>query len=164
MENDSEIRRRGRPRIDDGYRDPGILDSIRADSPGLRSHRAILNTAVMFKAGSAIGTGGEAEFNWLWNAKEQKYRKTILAELGRLDDRESIRAVARHLCEVKPSTAKAVALIRRARGVSQSAGVESLVNRIVATITGFLELYPATQTVDVKAALQEIADRVERLG
>ena len=40
-------------------------------------------------------------------------RKTILTELGRIGEPEAIRHMAKHICDLKPHTEEAVAMIRQ---------------------------------------------------
>lgn len=65
-----------------------------------------------------------------------KMRRTILAELGRLrDDPESLRAIAHQVCELKPRTADAVAMIRTARtGRPPAPDQDILVDQLLAVL------------------------------
>src|SRR5262249_24463139 len=48
----------------------------------------------------------------------QRYRSTIMDELGRVDDDQNLVAIARYLCEHQPTLRQALALIREYRLLS----------------------------------------------
>jgi hypothetical protein len=59
-------------------------------------------------------------FRWLCDGKAMtaggaKWKPAILTELGRIDDEDDLREVARQLCELKPKTKDAIAAVRRWR-------------------------------------------------
>ena len=60
-------------------------------------------------------------------------RHTILAELGRIEDEDDLRSIARQICELKPGSKEAVAMIRQWRtGKSPSGDAISLTNALIA--------------------------------
>ena len=65
------------------------------------------------------------ELHWLLDPealrrrKPHVYRRTIVEELGRIEDDNRLLSVARQLCELKPRTSAAVAIIRKFRGVQK---------------------------------------------
>jgi hypothetical protein len=52
----------------------------------------------------------------------KEYKRTILQELGRLEDNDLIRAVAGEICKNKLSTSRAITYIRRHRMENQAEG------------------------------------------
>jgi len=59
------------------------------------------------------------------------YKRTILHELGRLEDKELIREVACVICEHKLSTAKAIVYIRQFRSKQKKGDKLQLANEII---------------------------------
>ena len=65
------------------------------------------------------------ELHWLLDPEALRrrklhvYRRTIVEELGRIEDDNRLLFVARQLCELKPRTSAAVAIIRKFRGVQK---------------------------------------------
>ena len=104
----------------------------------------------------------EPRFYWLVNRKGTTYRKTILAELGRLGDRETIREAAAVLCEIKPPTAAAVARVRRARLGDSGGNSLDLANRLIATLNGYTQRYPLLKQTEILAAIDTVRRQVEQ--
>lgn len=111
-------------------------------------------------------------FDWLFKAgggkergKTRCWRPTILAELGRLsNDSEVIEAFALRLCEVKPTTAEAVEMLRDIRLTKR--GTERrprkpLADHILEAINHYRRRHPSTADSEVIAALQEAAAAFE---
>jgi len=92
----------------------------------VRSERSIVNRAYFWDALIALGEGHEVEFVWLADAKADRFRHTILTELGRIKDREEIRDLAEFICEYKMRTSEAVCFIRDCRGVSKPVTAQRL--------------------------------------
>jgi hypothetical protein len=70
---------------------------------------------------------GDARFTWLADWEEMhtgnnRARWSILAELGRLRDADTIAIMALRICELKPKTTDAIAMIRRFRLGRKPAG------------------------------------------
>jgi hypothetical protein len=88
-------------------------------------------------------------------------RHTILTELGRIDDAQQREAMALYLCEHKPTTRQAVALIRQYRLGTRPAG--SLV-QLAAVISRAIATYQAEHVplsdAEVSQALQDVAYEV----
>jgi hypothetical protein len=93
-------------------------------NPDVRTERTLVNRVYFAHALSVLGDG--PEFIWLADAKADRFKHTILTELGRVDEDEEIRHLAGDICELKLTTAEAVSFIRDCRGVSKPASAERL--------------------------------------
>jgi hypothetical protein len=119
LENFSETKG-GRPRL---YRPGGELVrivSFACSGPNV-SERTRQNKFYQLKAMNALGLnldeGKPQPYPWLWGEPnvprpgDHRVRWTVLAELGRIEDDELMRAVAARVCELKPMTREAVRMI-----------------------------------------------------
>ena len=107
-------KKRGRPRR---YTD-GELAAL-AIFPDVKSTRGKQNIVHQSTAINALGPDGE--FAWIWPShaeinKGAEGRMTILQHLGRLEDPDDIRTVAKHICDHKLKTLAAIDYIRRVTG------------------------------------------------
>jgi hypothetical protein len=171
-ENSSKKRGRGRPRL--VWTE--IEDSIKR-SEGVLSRRAAQNAGYKATALTTLFPNGEssgAEFTWLYDNERARRREprhvrgTILAELGRIDDDDDLRAVARRVCELKPKTRAAVAMIRRWRVGPPTPRPGRLAAELLSTINDYLARYPTasygqalTDLNAVRTVLEEHAARDE---
>ena len=87
---------------------------------------------------------------------------TMLAELGRIPDDETLRTVARRVAQERPSTQKAAAFIRRLRAGEPGPRPRRLEERLLAAIDEHWARYPATSPTDILAALSTAADLIPR--
>jgi hypothetical protein len=85
--------------------------------------------------------------------KPRTHKYTILTELGRVADPEVMRALAEHICEQKLPTARAVALVRRARLGDSAPDPDRLVDSLLTVVNDHMARYPYTRDADVLAAL-----------
>jgi hypothetical protein len=118
------------------------------------SSRGLANKTYEVRSMSLLGFGADPRFHWLANNTTQKYRQTILAELGRIDDDETLLTVATHLCEMKSTTAIAIAGIRRVRGVRGKPSVEGLRDQLLATVNAWFKAFPDGTWEQVLAAVE----------
>jgi hypothetical protein len=85
---------------------------------------------------------------------EEHCRLTILAELGRIDDEQEREEMALYLCEVKPTTREAVALIRQVRTQRVPPGdTTQLADLIRHAINTYLREHATMPWNDVRQAL-----------
>ena len=116
-ENVSEKPKRGRPpafppELEAGYDGLALFD-------GIHSRRGRVNVYYRMQALRALK--GIPGVEWVYDEARARagepgaWRQTILIELGRIRDPDAIRKVARQLCELKPTTREAVAMVRRWR-------------------------------------------------
>ena len=169
-ENVSEKRRRGRPRrFAEGY-EKGMEGTGLYGSGKTRRSRvnALYRQEAAWALLEAVGQDGNGfgEFSWLCNegtGEPLKEHKTILSELGRIEDSELLVEMARELCRLKPKTKDAVAMIRRVRSGEHKAGdALQLANEIIEALNGYMVRYPATLTADVLSALATVEAQVRK--
>ena len=104
----------------------------------------------------------DKDYKWLFDAEkimgstdsDKHWQPTILVELGRIDDEETMRAVAAQICEMKPKTTVAVQMIRRFRvGGLPVADSLQLANAIIRTINEYLHSHVGASKKHVDEAL-----------
>jgi hypothetical protein len=142
MENFSENRRRGRPRVlsiepENGCRRAGGMYQH-------ASRRGNLNEFYMYKAFGALWPDGEdagkQAFDWLRTGKRLKL--TILTELGRLRDPDCIRRNARIICEQKMRTREAVVKLRGLRTERKTGSIDGLCSELLAHLDDYSLRHP----------------------
>lgn len=124
--------------------------------------RGLGNKFYEVRSMSLLGFGADSRYQWLANSTTQRYRKTILQELGRIADEETLLVTAGQLCELKPTTSTAVAGIRRVRGVHGKPTSEGLRERLLATINTWLKEFPSGTWEQVLAAVEVFGLDVKR--
>lgn len=78
--------------------------------------RSLQDQVYMLEALKVLRNGGkETPSEYAWLHSPAKVRQCLLAELGRWDDPDAIRQWAAWLCEHKPNSKRAVAVLRQAR-------------------------------------------------
>jgi hypothetical protein len=109
-----------------------------------------------------------APFRWLADIELMKgasrngWRRTILAALGRIDDDDQLRETALVICEAKPSTRKAVAMIRRWRlGKSAGGTADGLRGELIRHLNDYLRRYPDTPWEVITEAVEGVHESVE---
>ncbi len=139
-----------------------ICDSM---FPEVKTRRGQQNIIYRLRAMSILRE--DSRFLWLIDpekaiqGKPGSWRPSILAELGRLEDQDAMRAVALRICELKPKARQAVSMIRRARtGAKGDGDAVSLSHAIIRTISDYLAAHPATTWQQVYAALGNASDAV----
>jgi hypothetical protein len=122
---DPSLRKRGRPRVVSEEYERN-LDRVGCFD-GRDSRRARVDYTYMLTAMNAVGMGKDERFRWLINLSNdgrnfRPWRKALLAELGRCgalfnedDGPRMIQRAAGEVCELKPSTRRGVAILRRYR-------------------------------------------------
>jgi hypothetical protein len=119
--------------------------------------RALL---ILFEPGDA-GTEWvprEPEFGYFLTPDSRPSWLTILSELGRIPDDETLRTVARRVAQERPPRQKAAVLIRRLRADGPGPRTRRLEERLLAAIDEHCARHPATSPTDVLAALSTAAD------
>ncbi len=79
---------------------------------------------------------------WLANKRE------ILDELGRIDSDYAMLVIAKRICQLKPSTAEAVGMIRRHREFDR------LADEVVAVVNQYCKRNPSTTRSEILRALE----------
>jgi len=102
----SEKRLLGRPR-----KEPWTMTLVPDMAPEVRTRRGQQNVAYRFRAMGILGE--QAEYQWLLN--DEKPQRSLLSELGRIEDEEALRFMAGCLCRSRPAAHDGVVLVRRFR-------------------------------------------------
>lgn len=93
----------------------------------------------------------DASCRWLANKPE------ILDELGRIDSDHALLVIAKRLCELKPTIAQAIEMIRRHREFDQ------LADEVVHVVNDYRRRHPATTRHEVLRALETAAIMLGRV-
>ena len=120
------------------------------------THRIRVNKMWTLKALRCIVDNPQPSLEWLLDesSSPQGWRKTILSELGRIEDEETFRAVARAICDLKPKTRDAIAMIWRSRlGRSPSASPRGLQSAIAAAVESYVMAHPEIPMSQIAAVL-----------
>lgn len=115
----------------------------------------------------AMATLGEVSgCEWVMPSKDEpsKWKPSILTELGRLlmvDDDGAI-AVARTICEAKPSTKRAIAIIRKARtGKVVVPTVDAIEDALNLAMDNYRDTHSGTTLAQLREALNKACRIVE---
>ncbi|HUT91206.1 MAG TPA: hypothetical protein VMY37_17025 [Thermoguttaceae bacterium] len=174
MSNNSETvskkAKRGRPKVFE----PRELSIARMAAPDAKSERTIRNAAWaqiglrLFLTGDSqpknpqeLGFDG----SFIFDVKTDIFKKTILAELGRLcvDRGEDVALeVAKVICEKRIRARDAVARIRKLRGTTKGEHCGSLSGRLVKTINDYLAEHPEATLGHVRVAIASVSEQVEK--
>jgi|SRR5579884_2719887 len=107
----------------------------------------------------------DPEFCWLVgthegiNAGKKVFHNSILTELGRIKDEDTLRDIARQICEIKPRCKDALVMIRRWRtGKTRAGDAESLTKAIVQTVEDYCAARSGTTLQIILAALANAAE------
>ena len=87
---------------------------------------------------------------------------SMLSELGRIDDEETVRAVARIVGRQCLPTARATALIRRIRIGERPPSPDRLTSGLLTVIATHCARYPTTSEAEIVTALEAAAAAVHR--
>jgi hypothetical protein len=145
-ENFSEKPKRGRPRVlDDEYvrimRGIGCFES-RVRRSNINEHFRMHAVGALLNHNPDGMDAGKAEFAYLIHPATEKMKATILTELGRLKDPDTIRACARVVCDQKMHTRKAVVRLRSVRAKPKTGYVLDLCDELIAVVNDFLLRHP----------------------
>lgn len=116
-------------------------------------HRA-QEVAYQTRAMEVLCDDPEDRYAWLCDPVTQVIRVGILTELGRIDDDDAMRAIAARICELKPRTEDAVAIIRRQLDVAAAGDTQELAREILLTIDAYSARHPATNWQQMLKALR----------
>lgn len=163
MEESSEKRKRGRPRIhpDEVIRQTRSMGQKQTE----RGHIEWLFMAQAYGQIKNVWEADPTGTTWAdYYIKENGHilHKSILAALGRIEDKEDRLTTARIMAEKKLSTRTAVAHIRRVRlGREDKPGFLNLVGSIETALNAYLAAHPSTPMDMVVRALREPAEMNE---
>jgi len=155
---DAPRRKRGRPVVH-----PEQLLNLASRYSGASTVRGRQNFLYMTRAIRVLDY--EPDFYWLVGSRQEisagkkLLRNTILVELGRIEDEDDLRVMARQICEIKPRCKDALVMIRRWRtGKTLVADEMSLTKAIIHTIEDYCAARSGTTLQIVLAALANAAD------
>jgi len=104
----------------------------------------------------------DPRFFWVVGNKEMKWKPTLLTELGRCIFDETIKIVALRICELKPKTKDAVAMIRSWRtGKSPKWNVFDLGNHIINAINEYKRHHPGMPWSEVEDVLWVVRGHIQ---
>ncbi len=158
----SEKRKRGRP--------PTFSPELRARIAhwysDIKSHRGI--TDAMYRLRALGLLTDDARFKWLVDkdkmiaGEPNAWKPSILAELGRISDEETLKVVALRVCEVKPKTKDAIAEIRRFRTGKTAAGNASdLYSALATRMNDYIQQHPGMPLSEVDDAVLALLGSVQ---
>lgn len=147
---------------------PPLLNKVWHDfyaknAPVGASERTIQNMSYYLRAFSLLQPEPWAN-GWLIDYPSKaghhgNVRRTILTELGRIEDDETLIAVAQELCELQPTTKEAIALIRHWREVQKPLDLTASLQR---TLNAYLQAHPMVTLEEMAEALLNIADMIDQ--
>lgn len=159
-------KRRGRPLSEIGMmaKDPEYAQIFGKVSERQMMNHAYAQIGVAALGQTPDGSAVDAEFRWLFDPSKRVCRSSLLAEIGRIvgeyadpsiGERQA-RAVARVICERKPSVAKGRALIRawRIDGLMETDPVESLARVLVRAVASWSETHESLEIESITQAMQ----------
>jgi hypothetical protein len=166
MENFSEKRKRGRPRLSIASEKACAVSGLEI---GCQTRRGKQNYWYAMDCIHALRD--DPQFHWLWNAElaakgQMKLPFSILAALGRLQDPELIRAMALQICQMdpKPKARDAIVSIRRVRiSKDRPPSTDKLSDAIITVVDDYWFRHPDATPALILDALQTVADLVSDL-
>jgi hypothetical protein len=148
--------KRGRPRTI-----PEWERQLNTDVSTRCSPRHLNNT--VYETRAVAWVSDDPRFAWLCSDSatimrgEGHMRRTILAELGRIDDAQDREAMALYLCEHQPTTRRAVTLIRQyRRGTRPPGSVLQLADVISRTIATYQAEHAPLSALEVWQVLLDV--------
>jgi hypothetical protein len=138
----------GRPKLngvmEEALRAKGLWDAA------TQTRRTLQNRLHAQRAMQVLGGLQSVEFAWLMKGPQ---KKTILAELGRIESDEALLAIARAVCEQKGDTRATVAALRRMRlGSAPAADTAALARVIEAAIEDYVNAHPGITVEQIEDA------------
>lgn len=134
--------------------------------PEITTQRGLVNRAYAIRAISFLDN---AAFDWLGCTKEsvrrhQPMRYSVLTELGRIEDVDTLRNFAAEVCERKLPDGKAVAALRICRSAKKPTkrpgNSEDLASALIRCINKYLATHTPTPWEEVQSALEIVVDAV----
>jgi hypothetical protein len=164
----SEKRKRGRPPVMADH-DEALVSYC---APDVRTRRGKLDVFYRQRAlGILAIRTKDKRFAWVADRAaieaetKDAWKPGILSALGRIPNDEDLKAVALRVCELKPKTKDAIAMIRRWRTGKASAGdAVGLHKEIVRAVNDYLHRHPGTPWLEVEAALLATLDSARSKG
>jgi hypothetical protein len=149
------VSKKGRPpRFDERY-----VAMLKGLHPEITTERGLLNLCYRQNAVSVIRDAKSPKLNWLCDfegmkaGRDDAWRPTILIELGKIDDHDAMLAIAERVCELKPGTREAVAMIRNYRLDEREPDTLQLANEIIHTINDYWKRFPKLTQRQILSAI-----------
>lgn len=108
-----------------------------------------------------------AAYLWIWgkphvpNPGDHRVKWTVLAELGRIEDEETMREVAAYVCKVRLPTRAAVLAIRRFRmGEPPPGSALDLANAVIKTVNDYMNAHAELTPADIRDALRTVEGNI----
>jgi hypothetical protein len=157
---DSAVKReRGRPRLLTDQA-AALIRSLYGSLTPRRMHEVYYE----IRARRAIGEPAPPEYAWLiGGGRDAAYRRSILAALGRIEDRDLLLAVAKQVCVLKPKARDAVAMIRRARYGESPAEAGSLARELLRVVDAYRVRYPSESWAAIRREVEDVLETVDVL-
>jgi hypothetical protein len=161
----AEKKKRGRPPVV-----PENLRKIYNYGNASQSRRTVLDRHYGIIAFQAIMTDGEVDpaFHWLVDPNHQApndtvYRRSIMYELGRIEDPDDLLSVARRICELKPKTRDAIAMIRRFRRGETPVHPGALAAELIRAVNAYKTRHPSTSWETIRSEVETAWSSVDRM-
>lgn len=86
----------------------------------------------------------------------------MLVELGRVEDPDELRIVARRICKLKPKARDAVAMIRRYRvGEPPRVRQGALADELIRIVNAYVAAHPAASWSTVRTEVEQVLAAVD---
>jgi hypothetical protein len=154
-------RGRGRPRLFDCPENAAALRMF----PDVKTRRGQMNKLYFLRALQVLDYA--PDYAWLCPSQAEVragvcMRVTIMAELGRIEDDDTLRAVAADLCEAKPTARQAVVMVRRFRtGRGCPGDALTLADVLIGCLNDYVNRHAGMTRQMVRGALATVAEMVE---
>lgn len=126
--------------------------------PDAKSQRSLQNATYLGYALRALID--DPAYAWLCDKEKMNagaagaWRQGILVELGRLLHPENIKAFAARICELKPKTKDAIAMLRKARtGKAPAGNPDELAIYLARALDRYVAAHPSTTSAQILGAL-----------
>jgi hypothetical protein len=137
--------------------------------PDVHANRGLQNKVYQLDAYNLLRE--DPRFHWLCPSSDEirkgtgRLQMNILAELGKFDDHDLMRAVAARVCRVKPNTKAAISMIRAVRlGQEMTGDAGGLARLFGSCIDRYREAHPQVTSKTILAALHRTVDAVKGLA
>ncbi len=161
-----EKKKRGRPSILTFPNDEKYLRGIGENR--VKDIRTLHNLHYQARATRLLGLAKtdhpKFPYHWLTNpagqvfgkSMQSTYKATIIAELGRIKDKDDMKSAAKEICRLKPKTKDAVKMIRGWR-LGRGPEVPSLEAMLHDTAEKYIEKYPNVTRKDAQEVFRILA-------
>jgi hypothetical protein len=133
------------------------INSRKARSARQQQNIAFAHKALCVLIDDSPDLPPDGPYAWIACDQPRVQKTSVLAELGRLDDPEDIRAWARTVCEQKMTAKHAAALIRKTRlGVTNNGSAKGLYRLLARAVGDYLACHPEITLEQVCVVLDRL--------